>query len=146
MTTLQELIDSGAETMLHRLQNCYLCPYSHTRFLVSKRCLCFGQLTSCSSNKTDNPADPSPVCIISILTGLVTPPATPRHQPFWNQLTFSSVLSEYHDLSDVLSKDCPLSLPPHRPYDCSFDLLPGATLPWSQLYHPPRTGRHGNLH
>ena len=47
----------------------------------------------------------------------------------------------YHDLSTVFCKERALSLPPHRPYDCGIDLLPGATLPSSRLYnlsHPKR--------
>ena len=35
----------------------------------------------------------------------------------------------YHDLAPVFSKESALSLPPHRPYDCAIDLLPGAPLP-----------------
>ncbi|KAI2655590.1 Transposon Tf2-6 polyprotein [Labeo rohita] len=43
----------------------------------------------------------------------------------------SIIPSEYHDLGAVFSKDQALTLPPHRPYDCSIDLLPGAPLPTS---------------
>uniref|UniRef100_A0A669DIS8 ribonuclease H n=1 Tax=Oreochromis niloticus TaxID=8128 RepID=A0A669DIS8_ORENI len=46
----------------------------------------------------------------------------------------SAILSEYHDLKQVFCKDRARSLPPHRPYDCSIDLLPGAPLPTSRLY------------
>ncbi|XP_055081043.1 uncharacterized protein LOC129456635 [Periophthalmus magnuspinnatus] len=35
----------------------------------------------------------------------------------------------------VFSKSKALSLPPHRPYDCAIDLLPGAPLPSSRLYN-----------
>uniref|UniRef100_A0A8C6M011 ribonuclease H n=1 Tax=Nothobranchius furzeri TaxID=105023 RepID=A0A8C6M011_NOTFU len=45
----------------------------------------------------------------------------------------SGVPEEYHDLSLVFSKDRASSLPPHRPYDCAIDLLPGAPLPSSRL-------------
>lgn len=45
-----------------------------------------------------------------------------------------AVSTEYHDLSQVFIKDLALSLPPHRPYDCGIDLLPGAPLPTSHLY------------
>lgn len=38
-------------------------------------------------------------------------------------------------LSEVVSKDWALSLPPQRHYDCAIDLLPGATLPSGQLYN-----------
>lgn len=45
------------------------------------------------------------------------------------EVNISSVPSEYHDLKLVFSKDRALSLPPHRPYDCAIELLPGAPLP-----------------
>lgn len=35
--------------------------------------------------------------------------------------------AEYHALLEVFSKACATSLPPHRPYDCAIDLLPGTT-------------------
>uniref|UniRef100_A0A3Q3FUQ0 ribonuclease H n=1 Tax=Kryptolebias marmoratus TaxID=37003 RepID=A0A3Q3FUQ0_KRYMA len=41
----------------------------------------------------------------------------------------------YHDLAPAFSKLKALSLPPHRPYDCAVELLPGAPLPTSRLYH-----------
>ena len=47
----------------------------------------------------------------------------------------------YHNLAQVFSKEQVLSLPPHWPYDCGIDLLPGAPLPSSRLYnlsHPER--------
>ena len=47
----------------------------------------------------------------------------------------SHVPEQYHDLAEVFSKERALSLPPHRPYDCAIDLLPGATLPSSRLYN-----------
>ncbi|XP_015260318.1 PREDICTED: uncharacterized protein LOC107104748 [Cyprinodon variegatus] len=47
----------------------------------------------------------------------------------------SSVPSDYHDLAPVFSKVSALSLPPHRPYDCAIDLLPGAPLPSSGLFN-----------
>lgn len=47
----------------------------------------------------------------------------------------SSVPPAYHDLAEVFSKQRALSLPPHRPYDCAIELLPGAPLPTSRLYN-----------
>lgn len=47
----------------------------------------------------------------------------------------SSVPIKYHDLATVFSKDRVLSLPPHRPYDCAIELLPGALLCTSHLYN-----------
>lgn len=40
-----------------------------------------------------------------------------------SSLELSQVPSEYHDLSEVFNKARATSLPPHRPYDCSIDLL-----------------------
>lgn len=53
----------------------------------------------------------------------------------------SIIPSEYHDLGAVFSKDQAQTLPPHRPYDCSIDLLPGAPLPTSRLYNLSRPER-----
>ncbi|KAI3376970.1 hypothetical protein L3Q82_000205 [Scortum barcoo] len=39
------------------------------------------------------------------------------------------------------AKQRPPSLPPHRPYDCPIDLLPGASLPTSRLYNLSRPER-----
>ncbi|KAK7929110.1 hypothetical protein WMY93_005505 [Mugilogobius chulae] len=50
----------------------------------------------------------------------------------------TNVPTAYHDLANVFSKDRALSLPPHRPYDCGIDLLPGAPLPSSRLYNLSR--------
>ncbi|KAL0149344.1 hypothetical protein M9458_055382, partial [Cirrhinus mrigala] len=41
----------------------------------------------------------------------------------------SGVPREYHDLRAVFSRSRAASLPPHRPYDCSIDLIPGSTPP-----------------
>uniref|UniRef100_A0A3P9BBG8 Chromo domain-containing protein n=1 Tax=Maylandia zebra TaxID=106582 RepID=A0A3P9BBG8_9CICH len=64
-----------------------------------------------------------PVCVTTDPAGLPAPP------------DLSSVPADYHDLSQVFSKDRAQSLPPHRPYDCGIDLLPGAPLPSSRLYN-----------
>lgn len=59
----------------------------------------------------------------------VSSPAPPK------PIDLTSVPPDYHDLQEVFSKDRALSLPPHRPYDCGIDLLPGAPLPSSKLYN-----------
>ncbi len=46
----------------------------------------------------------------------------------------SGVPEEYHDLRAVFSRSRAASLPPHRPYDCSTDLVPGSTPPRGRLY------------
>ena len=53
----------------------------------------------------------------------------------------STVPPEYHDVGEVFSKERALSLPPHRPYDCAIELLPGTTLPSSRLYNLSRPER-----
>lgn len=46
----------------------------------------------------------------------------------------SNVPPEYHDFSPVFSKAKATSLPPHRPYDCAIELLPGTIPPKGRLY------------
>lgn len=46
----------------------------------------------------------------------------------------SKVPPEYLDLKEVFNKARATSLPPHRPYDCSIDLLPGMSPPKGRLY------------
>ncbi|XP_049904178.1 uncharacterized protein LOC126392676 [Epinephelus moara] len=50
-------------------------------------------------------------------------------------LDLSNISPEYHDGSEVLSKQHGLSLPPHHPYYCGINLLPGAPLHTSPLYN-----------
>ena len=45
-----------------------------------------------------------------------------------------SVPTCYHDIKTVFSKSKATSLPPHRPYDCPIDLIPGAPIPRGRLY------------
>ncbi|KAI2646233.1 Transposon Tf2-6 polyprotein [Labeo rohita] len=41
---------------------------------------------------------------------------------------------EYLDLKEVFSKSRAASLPPHHPYDCAIELLPGTSPPKGKLY------------
>ncbi|CAM4525315.1 unnamed protein product [Leuciscus chuanchicus] len=41
---------------------------------------------------------------------------------------------EYRAFQDVFSKQLATKLPPHRPWDCAVDLLPGATLSKGRVY------------
>ena len=56
-------------------------------------------------------------------------PATDAEYPDLNV-----VPSCYHHLQKVFSKTKALSLPPHRPYDCAIELIPGSTIPKGRLY------------
>ncbi len=51
------------------------------------------------------------------------------------EIDLPKVPPEYHDLKEVFSKTSASTLPPHRPYDCAIDLLPGAPLPTKRLYN-----------
>lgn len=46
----------------------------------------------------------------------------------------SSVPACCHHLREVFSKSKAMSLPPHRPYDCEIDLVPGFKIPKGRLY------------
>lgn len=46
----------------------------------------------------------------------------------------SGVPPEYNDFREVFNKSRATSLPPHRPYDCAIDLLPGSAPPKGRLY------------
>lgn len=65
--------------------------------------------------------------------------AIPDHSPYSLEppegIDLTNVSSEYNDLKDAFSKDRALSLPPHQPYDCAIDLLPGLSLPTKRLYN-----------
>ncbi|KAL0187607.1 hypothetical protein M9458_014706, partial [Cirrhinus mrigala] len=43
---------------------------------------------------------------------------------------------EYRAFQDIFSKVAATHLPPHRPWDCAIDLLPGAKLPKVHVYPP----------
>ncbi len=45
-----------------------------------------------------------------------------------------SVPSDYVAFQDVFSKQAATQLPPHRPWDCAIDLLPGNKLPKGRVY------------
>jgi len=45
----------------------------------------------------------------------------------------------YDDLAEVFSKTKATQLPPHRPWDCTIDLLPNAMPPKSKIYPLSRT-------
>lgn len=46
----------------------------------------------------------------------------------------SRILKEYGDLQDIFSEKGSDPLPPHRPTDCSIEILPRAKLPKPKLY------------
>ncbi|KAL0197572.1 hypothetical protein M9458_006112, partial [Cirrhinus mrigala] len=51
-----------------------------------------------------------------------------------DQTSVPEVPAEYMAFQDVFSKQAATQLPPHRPWDCAIDLLPGAQLPKGWVY------------
>ncbi|XP_059206306.1 uncharacterized protein LOC131985279 [Centropristis striata] len=72
------------------------------------------------------------------LDGRLLARVTTRTCPVQLQLSVPAV---YHGISEVFCKQQALSLPPHRPYDCAINLLPGSTYPRSRLYNISRPER-----
>lgn len=55
-------------------------------------------------------------------------------EPVSSVSDISNVPACYHGLREVFNKTKATSLPPHRPYDCAIDLMPGTVPPKSRLY------------
>uniref|UniRef100_A0A3P9M887 Gypsy retrotransposon integrase-like protein 1 n=1 Tax=Oryzias latipes TaxID=8090 RepID=A0A3P9M887_ORYLA len=63
------------------------------------------------------------------------PSVSPCCDPDLEEIDLSKIPPCYHDLRTVFSKTRAGSLPPHRPYDCSIELVKGATLPKRRLFN-----------
>ena len=74
----------------------------------------------------------STACHANCLRSAVPPAVSPKPVA---PPDLSNVPPVYHDLAAVFCKERALSLPPHRPYDCSIELVPNAVLPSSRLYN-----------
>lgn len=61
-------------------------------------------------------------------------------------LRLTNVPPKYHDLCEVFCKDCVLSLPPHRPYDCTINLFPGAPLEGSCRHYSLSRPKSEEIH
>ena len=88
----------------------------------------------------------STACHATCLRSALSPPSGPKSMASPPDLT--GVPPAYHDLALVFSKDKALSLPPHRPYDCAIDLLPGAPHPKGRLYNlslPEKEAMHNYI-
>lgn len=75
-------------------------------------------------------------CLRSARVSDASPTPPPPEVP-----DLSGVPEIYHDLAPVFSKHQAQALPPHRPYDCAIDIIPGSTLPGSRLYNLSRPER-----
>lgn len=60
----------------------------------------------------------------------------------------TGVLPVCHNLRQLFSKTRATFLPPHRPYDCTIDLLPGTARPKGRLYSlsEPERKSYGGVH
>ncbi len=77
---------------------------------------------NCLSNVPEPPACPSSLQVNSTL--MESPEPLEKH----------IIPSDYVAFQDVFSKQAATKLPPHWPWDCAIDLLPGATLPKGRVY------------
>ena len=75
----------------------------------------------------------SPFCLSHCLQAAQT---SSSHLPrdVSNTVDVSAIPTEYHVLLEVFSKARATSFPPHCPYACLIDLLPGITPPLGRLY------------
>uniref|UniRef100_A0A9J7XNI1 ribonuclease H n=1 Tax=Cyprinus carpio carpio TaxID=630221 RepID=A0A9J7XNI1_CYPCA len=75
----------------------------------------------------------SPFCLAQCLGAAFSPVLS--HSVLQEELVnLADVPEAYHDLRAVFSKSRASSLPPHCPYDCAIDLLPGTSPPKGHLY------------
>ncbi len=72
------------------------------------------------------------------LTCLFQSPSAPSSE-FQESIDLSRVPSSYYQFKAVFSKSRATSLPPHNPYDCAIELLPGSCPPrgWIFSLSPP---------
>ena len=75
----------------------------------------------------------SVACHANCLRSASSPPSGAK--PALSPPVLTGIPPVYHDLAPVFNKVSALSLPPHCPYDCTIDLLPGAPLPVGRLYN-----------
>ncbi|KAI2657431.1 Transposon Tf2-8 polyprotein [Labeo rohita] len=69
---------------------------------------------------------PHPQSISIPLTSIKVESPEPEFTP--------EIPAEYMAFQDVFSKQAATQLPPHRPWDCAIELLPGAQLPKGRIY------------
>ncbi len=60
-------------------------------------------------------------------------PSAPSSK-FQESVDLSRVPSSYHQFKAVFSKSRATSLPPHRPYDCAIELIPGSCPPRGRIF------------
>ncbi|KAK3524536.1 hypothetical protein QTP70_029849 [Hemibagrus guttatus] len=86
--------------------------------------------SSCSSPAPEPMPNPNPNPLRTPETALLG--STTIESPVSS--TQANLPGEYQDYQDVFSQMAATKLPPHRPWDCAIDLLPGAKLPKGRVY------------
>ncbi|KAI2654763.1 Retrotransposon-derived protein PEG10 [Labeo rohita] len=81
----------------------------------------------------------SQMCITQCLSKLPHPQPVPAlvastHVESPEPAFTPKIPAEYMAFQDVFSKQAATHLPPHQPWDCAIDLLPGAQLPKGRVY------------
>uniref|UniRef100_A0A3B3H6Q5 Gypsy retrotransposon integrase-like protein 1 n=1 Tax=Oryzias latipes TaxID=8090 RepID=A0A3B3H6Q5_ORYLA len=76
----------------------------------------------------------SPYCLANCLLSAV-PKVSPQVVENTSPVDLTSIPPCYHDLKTVFSKAKASALPPHRPYDCAINLMPGASLPKGRIFN-----------
>ncbi|KAL0161345.1 hypothetical protein M9458_045070, partial [Cirrhinus mrigala] len=80
----------------------------------------------------------SPSCHLTCRLQSLSAPSSESQE----SVNLSQVPSSYHQFKAVFSKSRATSLPPHRPYDCAIDLVPGSCPPRGRIFSlspPERT-------
>uniref|UniRef100_A0A3B3HIF1 Gypsy retrotransposon integrase-like protein 1 n=1 Tax=Oryzias latipes TaxID=8090 RepID=A0A3B3HIF1_ORYLA len=84
---------------------------------------CLGQITNWSA-----------YCLANCLSSAI--PTAHHHSTVQSsKVDLEKIPACYHDLQDVFCKTKANTLPPHRPYDCAINLVPGSTLPKGRLFN-----------
>ncbi|KAL0200285.1 hypothetical protein M9458_003472, partial [Cirrhinus mrigala] len=78
----------------------------------------------CHTQCLSNLPHPRPVSVQVASTHMESP----------KQAFTPEIPAEYAAFQDVFSKQAATQLPPHRPWDCAIELLPGAQLPKGRVY------------
>lgn len=60
--------------------------------------------------------------------------STPSETPQASKPDHTSFPSVYRDLAEVFSESRAWELPPHHPYDCAINLMPGTSPPGGRLF------------
>ncbi len=87
-----------------------------------------------NTSPTMNPADVSEFCRNHCMPINMPQPCLAKSAENPASASSFKIPAYYQDFSDVFSKSKASQLPPHRPWDCTIDLLPNVMPPKSKVY------------